>query len=142
MKTIFENCTITYSEYEYFKSLSNFDKLNYMFGLIETNSIKNDFNLNKFFELIHDITDSKFNSINNQISEKNHNAVDVTIDDTMILIETNHLRALRTVSYRFIESGYILRRELIMEKQYRKRKKMKYMRIFRIINHGSSICSN
>ena len=113
-----------------------------MFGLIETNSIKNDFNLNKFFELIHDITDSKFNSINNQISEKNHNAVDVTIDDTMILIETNHLRALRTVSYRFIESGYILRRELIMEKQYRKRKKMKYMRIFRIINHGSSICSN
>ena len=79
MKTIFENCTITYSEYEYFKSLSNFDKLNYMFGLIETNSIKNDFNLNKFFELIHDITDSKFNSINNQISEKNHNAVDVTI---------------------------------------------------------------
>lgn len=142
MKTIFDNHVITYSEFEYFKSLPNSSKVNYMFELFEPQLAKTGINLNTFFELIHDISFYKQDLIVDQLPDKHKNAVDVTIDEDKILIETNNLRALRTISYRFIESGYILRRDLILEKQYRKRKAAKYMRIFHIINHDSSICPN
>jgi hypothetical protein len=68
--------------------------------------------------------------------------VDVTIDDTNIMIETNSLKALRHVSYRFVESGYILQRDRLTEKMFQKDKLTKYIRVFRILNHTSSICSN
>jgi hypothetical protein len=68
--------------------------------------------------------------------------VDVTIDDTNIMIETNSLKALRHVSYRFVESGYILQRDRLTEKMFQKDKITKYIRVFRILNHTSSICSN
>ena len=120
MKTIFDNHVITYSEFEYFKSLPNSSKVNYMFELFEPQLVKTGINLNTFFELIHDISFYKQDLIVDQLPDKHKNAVDVTIDEDKILIETNNLRALRTISYRFIESGYILRRDLILEKQYRK----------------------
>lgn len=142
MKTIFDMHVITYSEFEYFKSLSNSSKVNYMFELFESHLVKPGINLNTFFELIHDIASYKQDLIIDHLPAKQKNVVDVTIEDDKILIETNNLRALRTISYRFIESGYILRRDLILEKKYRKRKAAKYMRIFHIINHDSSICSN
>ncbi len=142
MKTIFDNHIITYSEFEYFKSLPNSSKVTYMFELFEPQLTKTVINLNAFFELIYDISSYKQDLIIDQLPDKHKNVVDVTIDEDKILIETNNLRSLRNISYRFIESGYILKRDLILEKQYRKRKNAKYMRIFHIINHDSRICPN
>ena len=70
------------------------------------------------------------------------NRVDVLIDDDNIMIESNSLRAIRHITLKFVESGYILARYKDMEKTFRKDKITKYMRIFRIIDQVSTICPN
>jgi hypothetical protein len=104
-------------------------------------------NLSTFFESIkssviieHTIEHDTFNELDNYLDS--NQKVDVTIDDTNIMIETNSLKALRHVSYRFVESGYILQRDRLTEKMFQKDKITKYIRVFRILNHTSSICSN
>jgi len=128
--------------------LSNVDKLQYMFESYESKDIPGlDLNLGAFFESIksaviieHDTEHDTFNDLDNYLDS--NQKVDVTIDDTNIMIETNSLKALRHVSYRFVESGYILQRDRLTEKMFQKDKITKYIRVFRILNHTSSICSN
>ena len=148
MKTVIDHISITYSEYLYFKELSNADKLQYMFESYESKDIPGlDLNLGAFFESIksaviieHNLEHDTFNDLDNYLDS--NEKVDVTIDDTNIMIETNSLKALRHVSYRFVESGYILQRDRLTEKLFQKDKLKKYIRIFRILNYTSSICSN
>lgn len=144
MKTLIDHIEITYSEYSYFKELSNADKLQYMFESYESKDMPDtDLNLSTFFESIKSaviIEHDTFYESENYIDSDQK--VDVTIDDTNIMIETNSLKALRHVSYRFVESGYILQRDRLTEKMFQKDKITKYIRVFRILNHTSSICSN
>lgn len=144
MKTVIDYISITYSEYSYFKELSNADKLQYMFESYESKDMPDSYlNLSTFFESIKSaviIEHDTFYELDNYIDADQK--VDVTIDDTNIMIETNSLKALRHVSYRFVESGYILQRDRLTEKMFQKDKITKYIRVFRILNHTSSICSN
>ena len=148
MKTVIDHISITYSEYLYFKELSNADKLQYMFESYESNDMPDSYlNLSTFFESIksaviiqHEIEHNTFNELDNYVNSDQK--VNVTIDDTNIMIETNSLSALRHVSYRFVESGYILQRDRLTEKMFQKDKFTKYIRVFRILNYTSSICSN
>ena len=148
MKTLIDHISITYSEYSYFKELSNADKLQYMFESYESKDMPDSYmNLSTFFESIkssviiqHELEHATFNDLDNYLDS--NEKVDVTIDDTNIMIETNSLKALRHVSYRFVESGYILQRDRLTEKMFQKDKFTKYIRVFRILNHTSSICSN
>ena len=144
MKTVIDHISITYSEYSYFKELSNADKLQYMFESYESKDMPDSYlNLSTFFESVKSsviIEHDTFYESENYIDSDQK--VDVTIDDTNIMIETNSLKALRHVSYRFVESGYILQRDRLTEKMFQKDKITKYIRVFRILNHTSSICSN
>ena len=144
MKTVIDHISITYSEYSYFKELSNADKLQYLFESYESKDMPDmNLNLSTFFESIKSaiiIEHDTFYESENYIDSDQK--VDVTIDDTNIMIETNSLKALRHVSYRFVESGYILQRDRLTEKMFQKDKITKYIRVFRILNHTSSICSN
>ena len=144
MKTVIDYISITYSEYSYFKELSNADKLQYMFESYESKDMPDmNLNLSTFFESIKSaiiIEHDTFYESENYIDSDQK--VDVTIDDTNIMIETNSLKALRHVSYRFVESGYILQRDRLTEKMFQKDKITKYIRVFRILNYTSSICSN
>ena len=142
MKTLIDHMDITYSEYAYFKELSNADKLQYMFESYESRGTSH-LNLSTFFESIKSALIQEHDTYvkSNNYLEDNQK-VDVTIDDTNIMIETNSLKALRHVSYRFVESGYILQRDRLTEKMFQKDKITKYIRVFRILNHTSSICSN
>jgi len=100
-------------------------------------------NLSTFFESIKSaviIEHDTFYESNNYVNSDQK--VNVTIDDTNIMIETNSLSALRHVSYRFVESGYVLQRDRLTEKMFQKDKITKYIRVFRILNYASSICSN
>ena len=143
MKPLFEHNIITYSEYEYFKSLAKSDKIKYMFELYdETTLVPQILNLNMFFETIKSaVLNSKYIPIVEAPKVK-QSIIDVTIDDEIIMIETDNLKALRTVLWRFVESGYVLRRETNMEKMFRKNKHTKYIRIFQILNRSSNICLN
>ena len=51
MKTLIDHMDITYSEYAYFKELSNADKLQYMFESYESRGTSH-LNLSTFFESI------------------------------------------------------------------------------------------
>ena len=156
MKLLFSNVHIGYSEYEYWRSLGDTEKLQYLFELHHMESFRNDYNaninLNKFFETLNDElqsdnfgTEKEPENINFEAYEFDLDAedrVDVMIDDSNIMIESNNLKALRAVSYKFVEAGYILRRDVILEKVFKKDKLTKYLRIFRIINQVTDLCSN
>jgi hypothetical protein len=68
--------------------------------------------------------------------------IEIMIDDENIMVESNNLKAVRHIIYKFFESGYILRRDKDMEKMFRKDKVTKYLRIFKIVDQTSSICIN
>lgn len=88
------------------------------------------------------VSESKPANTNTMPADRNSDFVDVMIDDENIMIESNSLKALRYVTNKFMESGYMLRRDLATEKLFRKDKTTRYMRVFRIINFTNSICLN
>lgn len=151
MGSLFSNIQKTYSEYEFWKTLSNEDKVNFLFDMysVQTHASKL-INLESFFQGIKDELDEseseeepEFTHIESIEFDANAtDRVDVMIDDSNIMIESNNLKALRVVTYKFVESGYILQRDTIMEKLFRKDKLTKYLRIFKIINQSTDLCFN
>ena len=151
MQSVFSSIQKTYSEYEFWKTLSNKDKVNFLFDMysVQTHASKL-INLESFFKGIKDELDESDSDEEPEMSYvesiefegDSTDRVDVMIDDSNIMIESNNLKALRAVTYKFVESGYILRRDTIMEKLFRKDKMTKYLRIFRIINQSTDLCFN
>jgi hypothetical protein len=133
---------VNYAEYSYFKKLSKSDKFQFFIELYEVNDMRD----NQCIDLT-----QLFESINSSISESDSDAtqhansadfVDVMIDDENIMVESNSIRAIRQIVYRFFESGYILRRDKNMESMFKHDKVTRYLRVFRIVDQVSSICVN
>lgn len=149
MGSVFSNIQKTYSEYEFWKTLSNKDKVNFLFDIytVQQHSAKQ-LDLESFFKSLKEgLEDAEEEPELAHVEsvEFDSNAldrVDVMIDESNIMIESNNLRALRAVTYKFIESGYILQRDTVMEKLFRKDKLTKYLRIFKIINQSTDLCFN
>ena len=145
MKTVFDNISVTYSEYSYFCKLDSNDKLRYLFDLYSEGLQPDDNNksvdLTTFFETVHKELKSTDHLDSENIMDSN-DRVDILIDDDNIMIETNSLIGLRVIIYKFFESGYILSRDKNMEKMFRRDKVTKYLRIFRIVDQVSTICIN
>jgi hypothetical protein len=141
MKTIFDNIVVEYAEYSYFKKLNTSDQLQYLFEIYEENiSDKKSVDLSAFFDTIHkELQDPE--SLETEHTASN-DRVDVLIDDENIMIESNSLKAIRHISLKFIEAGYILARDKGMEKMFHKDKQTRYLRIYRIIDQVSTICLN
>jgi hypothetical protein len=147
METKFEKINISREEYVFFKTLSLQERLNYMFGLYESSAVTTikAIDLSNFFSAIHTQLEEKEKEQETatKVDEtRSFDRVDVMIDDEIIMIEANSLRALRTVKDRFIEAGYILQRDVEQEKMFRKDKVTKYMRIFYIVDQITGICFN
>ncbi len=142
MNTVFDSINVNYSEYSYFGQLSKPDQLNYLFELYEAGLARlNGINLHPFFNAIKSTLESEEQPEEIDYSD-NVDRIDVMIDDDHIMIESNSLKAVRYMINKFIESGYILRRDLDTEKYFRKDKITKYLRIFSIVDQTSSICLN
>lgn len=157
MKTIFDYINVSYSEYEYFKQQGPAGKVELLFQIYDSQSNPGSINLSKFFDSVKDYIDSDtpesiepetlpgFTHIPNwseESYETDAERVDVMMDEKTIMIESNSLKATRLVAYRFVESGYILSRDISMEKMFRKDKVTRYLRIFRIIDQSAGICLN
>jgi len=147
MKSIFSYCNVNYAEWQYFNTLSDTDKVQYMFDIYEAAHQKgtDGMDLSKFFENIKEtLIKSDVIQAEATVEDGNANAdrVDVMIDDENIMIESNSLKALRFVSLRFMESGYILQRDKDTEKMFRKDKVTRYLRVYRIVDQVSGICIN
>jgi hypothetical protein len=147
METRFEKISISKQEYVFFKTLPLQERLNYMFGLYESSAVTTikAIDLSNFFSAIHTQLEEKeqeHETATNADETRSFDRVDVMIDDEIIMIEANSLRALRLVKNRFIEAGYILQRDVEQEKMFRKDKVTKYMRIFYIVDQITGICFN
>jgi hypothetical protein len=150
MNSLFENIAVNHVEYQYWLNLSDSDKLVYLFQLYSIETNKNNqsitaVDLTNFFKTVYNELDSADNHeeiTNIDNFDDDQDRVDVMIDENNIMIESNSLRAVRYVIFKFVESGYIIRRDIAVEKMFRKDKVTKYLRIFKIINQAPDICSN
>ena len=149
MNNKIEKIHVNYSEYCYFDYLSDTEGLEYFFNLFEDQNQTKALNLQQFFEDVStelDINDTEPTD-NNLVSLGNAypdsvNRVDVMIDDEYIVIESNSLKAIRTLTVKFMEAGYIISRDLKTEKMFKKDKTTRYLRVFYIIDQTIGICPN
>lgn len=148
MKTLFDTMQVNYAEYSYFKKLPKSQKIQFLFELYESAEIRDSkgIDLGRVFDMIKEslIDSAQYDERNKQLQElpKDVDYVEVMIDDDNIMVESNSIKAIRQIVYRFFESGYILRRDKDMEKMFKRDKITKYLRIFRIIDQISVICTN
>ena len=149
MKKTLEHIKVKDAEFNYFITLSPSDQLTYFFELYEAerNIQSGNINLKQFFNNIKEALDNKeedsieIDLTKNNIPE-NYSLVDILIDDKRIMIESDSLRAIRKVIRKFMESGYIMSRDYKVEKIFKEDKVTRYMRVFKIINHGSCFSYN
>ena len=154
MATIFNKIFVTKAEYSIIKTMHVSEQLKWLFDTYDSTTKQTSaMDLSAFFKDVKDELEQYNNSLPMHVEEIdiNQNAlpadsnidfVDVMIDDENIMIESNSLKALRHVKDKFIESGYMLQRDLATEKMFRKDKTTRYIRVFRIINYTSSMCLN
>lgn len=142
MENKFEQLVITKHEINYLETLDDQGRLDYLFSIYdaEIKRVITPADLAGFFEAVKENLEKQDEDAI-EIPD-NANRVDVMIDDDNIMIEADSLRAIRTVVNRFIESGYILRRDVELEKSFRKDKVTRYMRVFYIVDQITGICSN
>ena len=147
MKNKVGDINVNYSEFAYFSRLSEDDRLNYFFQLFEGRVIKPGLDLKEFFNQL-DIDDTNLNATNvsyvhddDDISDSN-NLVDIMLDNEFIMIESNSLKSIRIVITRFMESGYMLSRDIESEKMFKQDKRTRFLRVYQIIDQTTGICLN
>ena len=146
MKPIFDLMTVNYAEYSYFKQLPKKERILFFMELYEAALYRysiNNLDLGKFFATLKDqILESNELDTEHVSMPKGSDHIEVLIDDENLMIESNSLKAVRHIVYKFIESGYILQRDKNMEKAFKRDKITRYMRVFKIIDQISCICTN
>ena len=145
MKNKVGDINVNYSEFAYFSRLSENDRLNYFFQLFEGEVVKPGLDLKEFFNQLDsdttnltDKTDS-YTYDSDDISDSD-NLVEIMIDNEFIMIESNSLKSIRIVITRFMESGYMLSRDLESEKMFKQDKRSRFIRVYQIIDQTTSIC--
>jgi|TARA_R110002167_G_scaffold110551_1_gene281090 hypothetical protein len=147
MKNKVGDINVNYSEFAYFSRLSENDRLNYFFQLFEGEVVKPGLDLKEFFNQLDsdttnltDKTDS-YTYDSDDISDSS-NLVEIMIDNEFIMIESNSLKSIRIVITRFMESGYMLSRDLESEKMFKQDKRSRFLRVYQIIDQTTGICLN
>ena len=144
MRTLFDTMQVNYAEYSYFKKLPKAEKVQFLFELYEAAEIRNTngIDLGRVFDMIKEslVESSQYADRAKELPQ-GADYVEVMIDDDNIMVESNSIKAIRQIVYRFFESGYILRRDKDMEKMFKRDKITRYLRIFRIIDQVSTICT-
>jgi len=145
MKTLFDMIHVNYAEYSYFKKLPKSEKLFFLFELYEAAEIRssNGIDLGQVFDMIREsLDDSNQYESNTKELPQGVDLVELMIDDDNIMVESNSIKAIKQIVSRFIESGYILRRDVETEKMFKRDKITRYLRIYRIIDQISTLCTN
>jgi hypothetical protein len=145
MKTLFDTMQVNYAEYSYFKKLPKAEKIQFLFELYEGAEIRSTkgIDLGRVFDMIKEsLSESIQYDERPKELPQGVDYVEVLIDDDNVMVESNSIKAIRQIVYRFFESGYILQRDKDMEKMFKRDKITRYLRIFRIINQVSVICTN
>lgn len=135
MKNKIKSLHVNYSEYCYFDYLSDSEAIEYFFQLFEGQQTKKNLDLNGFFEQINDeynIQEDPIVQLKKDLPD-NYNRVDIMIDDEYLVVESNSLKAVRLVTSKFMESGYVMSRDTKSEKMFKKDKTTRYLRVYSIL---------
>ena len=142
---IFNKIEVLNPEYSFFRELPDLDKIHYLLEIYDI-ELKRNSNLidglsNFFSELEDKDSEVEFESL--QFGDGiNDERVDVMIDSENIVIESNSLKAVRLITYKFVDSGYLLKRDKNIEKLFRKDKVTRYLRVYNIVGQSSCLCYN
>tara|TARA_R100001163_G_C4874463_1_gene74723 strand:+ start:81 stop:512 length:432 start_codon:yes stop_codon:yes gene_type:complete len=141
---IFDKIEILNPEYSFFRELNNLDKIHYLLEIYDIESKRNSNIIEGLSNFFNDLEipedDVEFESL--QFGNDFNDRVDVMIDSENIVIESNSLKSVRLIKYKFVDSGYLLKRDKNIEKIFRKDKVTRYLRVFKIIGQSSCLCYN
>lgn len=145
-KPILNKIFVGYTEYNFFNTLSDIKKVNYLFEIFDIEQKRNG------RETIIDGLSDFFNELDEDIDHEvefdsydvgNDKArVDVMIDSDNIVLESNSLKAVRYMAYKFMSTGYLICRDTEAEKIFRKNKVTRYLRVYKIFGQHVGICYN
>ena len=141
----FDNIFIGSPEYSYFNDLSGSEKIEYLIEIYDLEVRKDSIDqglesgLQDFFK---EISDEEIEEIelSSHHMEGSFERVDVLIDPDHILIESDSLKAVRHITRKIIGNGYILIRDKETEKDFKKSKVGRYLRIYSIIGNENHLC--
>jgi len=141
MKTKIKNIHVNYSEYCYFDYLSDSEAVEYFFQLFEGNFNQPKIDLQDFFSQIQEEEQEDYPIVHlDKELPKNSKRVDVMLDDDYLVVESDSLKAVKLVTGRFMESGYLMTRDKITEKMFKKDKTTRYLRVYSIIGQIPGHC--
>jgi len=142
---IFNKIEVLNPEYSFFRELNNLDKIHYLLEIYDIESKRNSNiveGLSNFFNDLEQNQEEEVEFESLQFGNDFNDRVDVMIDSENIVIESNSLKAVRLIKYKFVDSGYLLERDKNIEKIFRKDKVTRYLRVFKIIGQSSCLCYN
>ena len=143
MENLFNEIGILLPEYNFFKTLPGIEKIQYLLEIYDMEVRRKEAGpgimpgINEFFEEIG--TSVEFDRIE---FGDNKDRVDIMIDHDHIVIESNSLKAVRNISFRFVNVGYLLSRDKNVEIMFRKNKISRYLRVYKILGRTSCLCYN
>ena len=141
MKTKIKNIHVNYSEYCYFDYLSESEAVEYFFQLFEGQFNQPKLDLQDFFSQIREEEQEDYPIVHiDKELPKNSKRVDVMLDDDYLVVESDSLKAVKLVTGRFMESGYLMTRDKITEKMFKKDKTTRYLRVYSIIGQMPGHC--
>ena len=141
MKTKIKNIHVNYSEYCYFDYLSDSEAVEYFFQLFEGQFNQPKLDLQDFFSQIQEEEQEDYPIVHlDKELPKNSKRVDVMLDDDYLVVESDSLKAVKLVTGRFMESGYLMTRDKITEKMFKKDKTTRYLRVYSIIGQIPGHC--
>ena len=151
MNNIFDNITVRLPELHYFQQLLRKEKIYYFLELYETSTNSQELQTSGLKEGLQQFFDDlEFESTNELPyyesydigSEDHYNRVDILVDNENLVIESNSLKAVRSIKDKFLDCGYLLIRDTDVEKVFRVDKITKYVRVYKIIGRTYHLCLN
>ena len=147
MENLFNEIGILLPEYNFFKTLPGVEKIQYFLEIYDMATCRKDAGpgmlpgINEFFDEVNDEIENKVEFDRIEFGG-NRDRVDIMIDSEHIVIESNSLRAVRKISLRFVDAGYLVGRDKDIEIMFRKSKISRYLRVYKIIGQTACLCYN
>mgnify|MGYP003139136172 CR=1 FL=1 len=151
MNNVFNNITVRLPELHYFQQLLRKEKIYYFLELFETSVNAKEIQTTGIQEGLQQFFDDLQTESSNEMpyyesydigSDDHYNRVDILVDNENIVIESNSLKAVRSIKDRFLDCGYLLVRDMDVEKVFRVDKITKYVRVYKIIGRTYHLCLN
>ena len=151
MNNIFDNITVRLPELHYFQQLLRKEKIYYFLELYETSTNSQELQTSGLKEGLQQFFDDlEFESTNELPyyesydigNDRNYDRVDILVDNENLVVESNSLKAVRSIRDRFLDCGYLLIRDMDNEKFFRSGKITKYLRVYKIIGKTFHLCYN